>query len=90
MPIYEFRCTECDEISEEMLSFRDKTKTIKCPICNNKSEKIMSLGSFHLKGSGWYKDGYGKRSASKEEVAEKPKTESTTKKIPEARSIADS
>ena len=90
MPIYEFRCTECDEISEEMLSFRDKTKTIKCPICNNKSEKIMSLGSFHLKGSGWYKDGYGKRSASKEEVAEKPKTESTTKEPPKAKPIADS
>ena len=90
MPIYEFRCTECDEISEEMLSFRDKTKTIKCPICNNKSEKIMSLGSFHLKGSGWYKDGYGKRSASKEEVAEKPKTETTTKEIPKAKPISDS
>ena len=90
MPIYEFRCTECDEISEEMLSFRDKTKTIKCPICNNKSEKIMSLGSFHLKGSGWYKDGYGKRSASKEEVAEKPKTETTTKEPPKAKPIADS
>ena len=91
MPIYEFRCTECDEISEEMLSFRDKTKTIKCPICNNKSEKIMSLGSFHLKGSGWYKDGYGKRSASKEEVAEKPKTESTTtKEPPKAKPIVDS
>ena len=90
MPIYEFRCTECDEISEEMLSFRDKTKTIKCPICNNKSEKIMSLGSFHLKGSGWYKDGYGKRNASKEEVAEKPKTESTTKEPPKAKPIADS
>ena len=90
MPIYEFRCTECDEISEEMLSFRDTTKTIKCPICNNKSERIMSLGSFHLKGSGWYKDGYGKRSASKEEVAEKPKTESTTKEPPKAKPIADS
>ena len=89
MPIYEFRCTECDEISEEMLSFRDKTKTIKCPICNSKSEKIMSLGSFHLKGSGWYKDGYGKRSASKEEVAEKPKTETTTKEPPKAKPIAD-
>ena len=50
----------------------------------------MSLGSFHLKGSGWYKDGYGKKDSPKEEVAEKPKTESTTKKIPEARSIADS
>ena len=90
MPIYEFRCTECDEISEEMLSFRDTTKTIKCPICNNKSERIMSLGSFHLKGSGWYKDGYGKRSASKEEVAEKPKTESTTKEPPKAKPISDS
>ena len=89
MPIYEFRCVECDEVSEEMLSFKDKTKTIKCPICNNKSERIMSLGSFHLKGSGWYKDGYGKRNTSKEEVAEKPKTESTTKEVPKARSIAD-
>ena len=90
MPIYEFRCIECDEVSEEMLSFKDKTKTIKCPICNNKSERIMSLGSFHLKGSGWYKDGYGKRNASKEEVAEKPKTESTTKEPPKAKPIADS
>ena len=90
MPIYEFRCVECDEVSEEMLSFKDKTKTIKCPICNNKSERIISLGSFHLKGSGWYKDGYGKRNASKEEVAEKPKTESTTKEIPKAKPIADS
>ena len=90
MPIYEFRCVECDEVSEEMLSFKDKTKTIKCQICNNKSERIMSLGSFHLKGSGWYKDGYGKRNTSKEEVAEKPKTESTTKEPPKAKPIADS
>ena len=89
MPIYEFRCVECDEVSEEMLSFKDKTKTIKCPICNNKSERIMSLGSFHLKGSGWYKDGYGKKDSPKEEVAEKPKTENTTKEVPKARSIAD-
>ena len=91
MPIYEFRCTECDEVSEEMLSFKNKKKTIECPICGSRSEKILSLGSFHLKGSGWYKDGYGKRSASKEEVAEKSKTESTTtKEPPKAKPIADS
>ncbi len=41
MPIYEFRCTECDEVSEEMLSFKDNTKTIKCPICESKSERIL-------------------------------------------------
>ena len=82
MPIYEFRCTECDEVSEEMLSFKDNTKTIKCPICESKSERILSLGSFHLKGSGWYKDGYGKRKASKEEVARPEVSEGVTKGIP--------
>ena len=88
MPIYEFRCTECDEVSEEMLSFKDKKKTIKCPVCGNKAERILSLGSFHLKGSGWYKDGYGNRDSTKEEVA-KPATNTETKEIPKAKPIAD-
>ena len=45
----------------------------------------MSLGSFHLKGSGWYKDGYGKK---KQET----KTESppkTSDGVTKARSIVD-
>ena len=72
MPIYEFRCTECDEVSEEMLSFKDKKKTINCPVCDSRSERILSLGSFHLKGAGWAKDGYGdKRKISKEEKVER-------------------
>ena len=59
----------------------------------------MSLGSFHLKGGGWYKDGYGdKKSMAKEEKIERStvKTDSVNtkkpldKKTPEARSIADS
>ena len=51
-------------------------------------QKILSLGSFHLKGSGWYKDGYGKRDTSKEEVA-KPATQTETKEPPKAKPIAD-
>ena len=101
MPIYEFRCTECDEVSEEMLSFKDKKKTIKCPVCGNKAERILSLGSFHLKGSGWYKDGYGKRDTSKEEVeknkisnirktkGEPPKVTYPNEKVTKAKPIAD-
>jgi putative FmdB family regulatory protein len=61
MPIYEFRCTECYEVSEEMLSFKSNQKTINCPVCGNRSEKIVSLGSFQLKGGGWCKDGYEKK-----------------------------
>ncbi len=103
MPIYEFRCTECDEVSEEMLSFKDKKKTIKCPVCGNIAEKILSLGSFHLKGSGWYSDGYeGKmQKMSREEVeknkisnirktkGEPPKVTYPNEKVTKAKPIAD-
>ena len=83
MPIYEFRCTECDEVSEEMLSFKDKKKTIKCPVCGNIAEKILSLGSFHLKGSGWYSDGYeGKMQKMSREEVEKNKITCFLRKTP--------
>jgi len=65
MPIYEFKCTECDEVSEEIMSFKSDITTIHCSACNSDSKRIMSLGSFHLKGGGWYKDGYGKKRTSK-------------------------
>ena len=29
--------------------------------CKGKVQLKMSMGSFHLKGSGWYKDGYVKK-----------------------------
>jgi len=89
MPIYEFKCIECDEVSEEIMSFDSDIKTIKCSVCDGDSEKIMSLGSFHLKGGGWYKDGYGKRGTSAGKVASTPKTESATKEIPKAKPISD-
>ncbi len=94
MPIYEYKCENCGHEFEEMLHFSERDNPINdpCPFptCAGKVHLKMSLGSFHLKGSGWYKDGYGKRNASKEEVAEKPKTESTTKEPPKAKPIADS
>jgi len=32
----------------------------KCPKCDSSEpKKKISVGSFVLKGSGWYKDGYG-------------------------------
>ena len=91
MPIYEYKCEDCEHEFEEMLHFseRDIPLNTPCLSCKGKVHLKMSLGSFHLKGSGWYKDGYGKKDSPKEEVAEKPKTENTTKEVPKARSIAD-
>jgi putative FmdB family regulatory protein len=83
MPIYEYRCNVCDEITEEFDKITSTNKTIECSLCGQPSTRIMSLGSFHLKGGGWYKDGYGdKKSMSKEEKIERStvKTESTNTK----------
>jgi len=89
MPIYEYQCTECDHIIEKIESFESEIRTIICPFCNGISNRILSLGSFHLKGSGWYKDGYGKK---KQETKTETKTESppkTSDGVTKARSIVN-
>ena len=87
MPIYEYKCENCGHEFEEMLHFseRDNPLITPCPFptCAGKVHLKMSLGSFHLKGAGWAKDGYGdKKSMSKEEKIERStvKTESTNTK----------
>ena len=88
MPIYEYQCTECDHIIEKIESFKSEIRTIICPFCNGISNRILSLGSFHLKGSGWYKDGYGKKK--QESKKGEPVVKSTEKKPVEAKPLADS
>ncbi|MEW5723322.1 MAG: zinc ribbon domain-containing protein, partial [Thermodesulfobacteriota bacterium] len=45
----------------------------KCPACGGKVHKLMSMNTFHLKGSGWYVTDYAgqKAPATKNEKAEK-------------------
>jgi putative FmdB family regulatory protein len=92
MPIYEYKCDVCDEITEEFDKITSTTKTIECSLCGQIATRIMSLGSFHLKGGGWYKDGYGdKKSMSKEEKIERStvKTETTNSKTGERKIISE-
>ena len=92
MPIYEYKCENCGYEFEEMLHFseRDIPLNTPCsfPTCGGKVHLKMSLGSFHLKGSGWYKDGYGKRK--QESKKEEPVVKSSEKKPVEAKPLADS
>ena len=60
MPIYEFECKEC-HIVVERLVLGDPPPP-KCPKCLAKMKKRVSLGTFVLKGDGWAKDGYSKKS----------------------------
>ena len=104
MPIYEYKCEECGHEFEEMLHFSerdvplntpcpnrifDRNQEPQCFDCDGKVHLKMSLGSFHLKGSGWYKDGYGKK---KQETKTETKTEpppKTSDGVTKARSIVD-
>ena len=93
MPIYEYKCENCGHEFEEMLHFSERDNPINdpCPFptCTGKVHLKMSLGSFHLKGSGWYKDGYGKKKQeTKTETKTKPPPK-TSDGVTKARSIVD-
>ncbi|HNR12895.1 MAG TPA: zinc ribbon domain-containing protein [Thermodesulfobacteriota bacterium] len=62
MPIYEYKCKHCGSICECMQKFSDAPLT-DCKECGSVGamEKMISLSSFHLKGSGWYVTDYGRK-----------------------------
>ena len=93
MPIYEYRCKECEHEVEALQKLSDPP-LVTCPACGKPAlQKLVSAAGFQLKGSGWYvtdfRGGAGGKKAPKE--ADKPdapaadgaksdtKTESATK-----------
>ena len=59
MPIYEYGCAECGYEFEEMQKFSEPPLQ-DCPQCEQSAaQRKISISAFHLKGGGWYKDGYG-------------------------------
>lgn len=46
MPIYEYKCEQCNKVFEEFIRTDSDLKNLKCPSCNsNNLKKIMSLYS---------------------------------------------
>lgn len=47
MPIYEFRCNQCNTTFEELCLTQRDTEEVMCPECNNKKvNRLMSAFSF--------------------------------------------
>jgi putative FmdB family regulatory protein len=76
MPIYEYECQGCGEVTEKLQKISDKPLR-KCPCCGGSVKKLMSMNTFHLKGSGWYVTDYAGKKAPPTETA--AKSESSTK-----------
>ena len=63
MPIYEYICNDCTHEFESLQKFTDPPETV-CPTCKGNVTRKLSQSAFHLRGSGWYSDGYGKKAES--------------------------
>ena len=62
MPIYEYKCRKCGKEFELFQRMTDPAAK-SCKFCKGPVEKLMSLSTFHLKGSGWYVTDYGGKKA---------------------------
>ena len=74
MPIYEYLCASCGYQFEEVQKFNEPPLE-ECPDCGiNSARRQVSMSAFHLKGGGWYKDGYS------DKTKESEKTDNSDKK----------
>ncbi|MDR3134846.1 MAG: zinc ribbon domain-containing protein [Deltaproteobacteria bacterium] len=87
MPIYEFECSKCQQVTEALLKFSDQPLTV-CPHCGGGLTKLMSMNSFQLKGGGWYATDYAKK-PDKPSASSKPSAEKAADKaVPASESAA--
>lgn len=83
MPLYEYKCTKCNSHFEKLQKFSDPPLNV-CDVCHQSGgvERLLSTPAFHLKGGGWYKDGYsgsGGKTASETKTETKTETKSDSK-----------
>lgn len=73
MPIYEYRCEACGAELEAIQKMSDAPLKF-CSACGKETlQRVISLTSFHLKGSGWYVTDYkSKGSGGKSDGGDKP------------------
>jgi len=87
MPIYEYECVDCGNLIEVIQKVNARAPG-RCEKCSGKLKKKISRTSFHLKGGGWYSDGYGDGGgkAVKSGDASKPEKAKTKDKKKESKS----
>ena len=70
MPIYTYKCPECEDTKDVLGKMDDDAPF--CKDCSHpvprhyvQMERVLDGGFFKLKGSGWAKDGYCKKEKGK-------------------------
>ena len=61
MPIYEYKCNECNNKKDIITKHEDRPRFITCGLCDGNMTLVLPKTSFILKGAGWASDGYSKK-----------------------------
>ncbi len=82
MPIYEYRCDNCQHHFDVFQKMSDANVTT-CPQCEKKDTvvRLISAAGFQLKGSGWYATDFKtqtKTSSSEQATSDSKPTETKT------------
>lgn len=85
MPIYEYKCKNCEAHYEKMQKVSDAPLTV-CENCGGELEKQWSRSGFQFKGSGWYVTDY----SDKGKAAAKSETKSVSSPATEKSSGTES
>ena len=52
MPIFEFKCSDCEEFFEFLFRNSDEEKEMKCPKCGSFAiERVISMTNFSISGT---------------------------------------
>jgi putative FmdB family regulatory protein len=78
MPIYEYRCDQCGQTIEVLQKVGARQRR-KCERCAGRLRKLVSRTSFHLKGGGWYTEGYSKKASTASSDAKPPESKPADK-----------
>lgn len=76
MPAYDYRCDSCGNVFEKTQRITEPAGA-ECPKCAGaQCTRLITGGTFHLKGSGWYASDYGAKKAGPNEPEKKMDTAS--------------
>ncbi|MFN2328994.1 MAG: FmdB family zinc ribbon protein [Chromatocurvus sp.] len=80
MPIYEYVCESCGELTEALRKISDPPLEV-CPACGESAlRKKVSAAAFRLKGGGWYETDFKTGDKKKNLAADESKSSGASNK----------
>ena len=85
MPIYEYRCSDCDQVFEALQRVSDAPLDA-CRRCGGPARRIISAPAIQFMGSGWYVTDYARKKGGDSSAKNGRGDTEASKKTPPAKS----